>query len=416
MARPFYLILALALVAAVAALVVAPRPDQGQRQVPHFQRGVNGDLWDNWGSIAELRSDPEALAVFPDWRRRVTPQMFSALAEEGFDFIRLPIDPGPALSFGPGSEQDRLIDGMRAAAEMALDSGLKVIVDLHPLPRGDEVGGIDSILGDHFPDYLALVERIAARLDGLPPDRTALELLNEPSFDCEGVYAGAPPKWPDMQARLHAAARKGAPDLAIILTGACWSQAAALASLDPALIRDDNVIWTFHSYTPFSYTHQGAMWTEAPVRYLRDLPFPPSLMTPEIAARVAAESEARMAAAEGQADTEAIVQVIQEYADMPDSAATEEIDRAAEWAEANGIPRSRVLLGEFGALHTVDGIAQPMTWYYTFLTTKRQAAEKAGFGWAVLSWSGGMGVAIPDDPDRRLSPESCAALGLPCGN
>lgn len=381
-----------------------------------LQRGVNGDLWNNWGSIAELQSDPEALAVFPDWRRTVTPEMFAALAEQGFDFIRLPTDPGPALAYGPGPDQDRLIDGMHAAAQMAIDAGLKVIVDLHPLPRGDEVGGIESMLGDHFPDYVALVGRIAARLSDLPADRTALELLNEPSFDCEGVYGEAPPKWPAMQAKLHAAARAAAPDLTIILTGACWSQANALASLDPALIPDTNVLWTFHSYTPFTYTHQGAGWTDAPVKYLRDLPYPPALLTPEIAAKVIAESADRMAAAEGAADIDAITQVVQDYAATPAADVTYEITVAAEWADAHDIPRDRILLGEFGALHTVDGQAQPREWYHAFLAEKRRAAEAAGMPWAVLSWAGDMGVAAADLPDRRMSPETCAALGLPCGN
>lgn len=381
-----------------------------------LQRGVNGDLWNNWGSIAELQSDPEALAVFPDWRRTVTPEMFSALAEQGFDFIRLPTDPGPALAYGPGPDQDRLIEGMHAAAQMGIDAGLKVIVDLHPLPRGDEVGGIESMLGDHFPDYVALVGRIAARLSDLPADRTALELLNEPSFDCEGVYGGAPPKWPAMQAKLHAAARAAAPDLTIILTGACWSQANALASLDPALIPDTNVLWTFHSYTPFTYTHQGAGWTDAPVKYLRDLPYPPSLMTPEIAAQVIAESADRMAAAEGAADIDAITKAVQEYTATPEGDAVYEITVAAAWADAHGIPRDRILLGEFGALHTVDGQAQPREWYHAFLAEKRRAAEAAGMPWAVLSWAGDMGVAAADLPDRRMSPETCAALGLPCGN
>lgn len=383
---------------------------------PVYQRGVNGDLWNNWGSIAELQADPQALEVFPDWRRNVTPKMFQALADQGFDFIRLPTDPGPALAYGPGPDQDRMIDGMLAAARMGLDAGLKVIVDLHPLPRGEEIGGMESILGDQFPAYVALTSRIAARLAELPSDRTALELLNEPSFDCEGVYAGAPPKWPAMLAQLHAAARAAAPDLTIILTGACWSQANALASLDPKLIPDDNVLWTFHSYAPFSYTHQGAIWTDAPVKYLRDLPYPPSLMTPEIAAKVTAEAEARMIAAEGNADTEAITKAVQDYTATADSDVAYEITVAAEWADANGIPRDRILMGEFGALHTVDDVAQPMEWYHAFLTAKREAAEAAGMGWAVLSWSGGMGIAAQGDPDRRMSPATCRALGLPCGD
>lgn len=379
-----------------------------------LKRGVNGDLWNNWGTIAELRADPEALAVFPDWRRNVTPAMFQALADEGFDFIRLPIDPGPALAYGPGPDQDRLIDGMHAAALMGLDAGLSVIVDLHPLPRGDEVGGAESIVGDHFPDYVALVGRIASRLADLPADRTAFELLNEPTFDCEGVYAGEPPKWPAMQAELHAAARTAAPELTIILTGACWSQANALASLDPGLIDDANVLWTFHSYEPFAYTHQGASWIGAPIKYLLDLPYPPSLMTSQIATQVIAAAEARMVAAEGSADTKAIAQAVHDYQNTPDTAVTEEIAVAARWADTHGIPRNRILLGEFGALHTVDGVTQPPEWYYGFLSAKRKAAEDAGMGWAVLSWSGDMGVAAADNPDRRLSPETCAALGLPC--
>lgn len=401
--------LALALALTLAAGLAGAEPVS-------LKRGLNGDLWNNWGSIAELRADPEALAVFPDWRRNVTPEVLAALSEQGFDFIRMPTDPGPALAAGPGAEQDRLIDGMITAVQMGLDADLKVILDLHPLPRGDEVGGIESLLGSHFPDYVALVGRIAARLADLPQDRVALELLNEPSFDCEGVYAGAPPKWPGMQARLHAAARTAAPDLTIILTGACWGQANALASLDPGLIADDDVLWTFHSYAPFAYSHQGAVWTDAPVRYLRDLPYPPSLMTPEIARRVIEESAARMAEAEGSADLQAITQGVEAYSQTADSDATYEISVAAAWADRHGIPRDRILMGEFGALHTASGVTQPMEWYHAFLAAKRRAAEAAGMGWAVLSWAGDMGVADPAAPDRRMSPDTCRALGLPCGD
>ncbi|WP_149586722.1 cellulase family glycosylhydrolase [Tabrizicola flagellatus] len=381
-----------------------------------LKRGLNGDLWNNWGSIAELRADPEALAVFPDWRRNVTPEMLAALSEQGFDFIRMPTDPGPALAAGPGAEQDRLIDGMIAAVQMGLDADLKVILDLHPLQRGDEVGGMNSILRSHFPDYVALVGRIAARLSDLPQDRVALELLNEPTLDCAAVYSNAPALWPAMQARLHAAARAAAPDLTIILTGACWGQANALASLDPGLIADDNVLWTFHSYTPFAYSHQGAVWTGPPVRYLRDLPYPPSLMTPEIARRVIEESAARMAEAEGQADLQAITQEVEAYARTADSDAIHEISVAADWADRHGIPRDRIFMGEFGALHTAGGVTQPMDWYHAFLADKRRAAEAAGMSWAVLSWAGDMGVADPADPERRMSPATCRALGLPCGN
>jgi endoglucanase len=379
-----------------------------------LKRGLNLGLWIDWRGIGEMLAHPEYLAVFPDWQREVTPRMLELLVEQGFDFVRMPVDPGPMLAYGPGPRQDRLIAGVHAATEMA--AGLKVVVDLHPQPRGDETGGIEDILGDLWPDYVVLVGHIAADLGRLPADRIAFETLNEPSFDCEGVYAGAPPRWPGMQAELHSAVRAAAPDLTMVLTGACWSQANALATLDPALIGDDNVLWTFHSYEPFAFSHQGAAWSSAPEKYLWNLPYPPSLLTPETAARIQSEAEARMAAAEGQADAAAIAEKIRAYAETPDDLVTAEILRAAEWADQHGIPRDRLFFGEFGALHTVEGLPpQPREWYHAFLSDKRQAAEAAGMSWAVLGYTGGMGVALEGDPERRLSPATCLALGLqPC--
>lgn len=381
-----------------------------------LKRGVNLGLWNDWLSIAEMLADPATLDPFPDWQRDVTPRMLEVLAEQGFDFVRMPTDPGPLLAYGPGPDQDRLIAGIQTATETALAAGLKVVVDLHPLPRGDETGGMEDILADLWPDYVALVGRLAADLATLPADRVALELLNEPTFDCEGVYAGAPPRWPAMQAELLAAVRAKAPDLTVVLTGACWGQANALAALDPALYADDAVLWTFHSYQPFAFTHQGAVWSSAPEKYLWNLPYPPSRLDPETAATLKAEAEARMAAAEGQADAAAIAEEIDAYAEFPDDIVSAEIARAAEWADEHGIPRDRLFLGEFGALHTVDDRSIRREWYEAFLADKRTAAEAAGMSWAVLGYVGGMGIADAEAPDRRLAPGTCRALGLPCGN
>lgn len=381
-----------------------------------LKRGVNLGLWIDWLSMDEMLADPATLDPFPDWQRDVTPRMLEVLAEQGFDFVRMPTDPGPLLAYGPGADQDQLIAGIRTATKTALDAGLKVVVDLHPLPRGDETGGMEDILGDLWPEYVALVGRLAADLATLPQDRVALELLNEPTFDCEAVYAGAEPRWPAMQAELVAAVRATAPDLTIVLTGACWGQANALASLDPSLIDDDAVLWTFHSYEPFLFSHQGATWSGAPEKYVWDLPYPPSAVTEDLAADLSAAAKDRMATAEGQADADVIDRAIADYRAYPDSIVAAEIDRAAAWADEHGIPRDRLLLGEFGALHTIDGRSMPRDWYNAFIADKRAAAEAAGMSWAVLGYIGGMGIADEAAPDRRLDPDTCRALGLPCGN
>jgi endoglucanase len=381
-----------------------------------LKRGVNLGLWIDWPSVSEMLENPSILDPYPDWPRDVTPRMLEVLVEQGFDFVRMPTDPAPMLAFGPGDQQDKLIAGIGEATRTALDAGLKVVVDLHPIWRGEDTGGFEDIPEDLWPDYVALVGQVAAGLSDLPADRVALELLNEPTFDCEAVYAGAEPRWPAMQAELHAVARAAAPDITIVLTGACWSQANALASLDPGLTDDDNVLWTFHSYDPFLFSHQGATWSSAPEKYVWDLPYPPSSLTEARAAELATEAKDRMAAEEGKADADLIDKAIAEYRAHPDSIVTADIDRAAAWADTHGIPRNRIFLGEFGALHTIDDRTTPREGYLAFIADKRAAAEAAGMSWAVLSYVGGMGIADAEAPDRRLDLDTCRALGLPCSN
>lgn len=395
-------------------LLLALLAGTAQAEPISLQRGVNTTLWLEWPSMGDLMADPSYLASFPDVRRDVTPAMYESLRAQGFDHVRMPIDPGPMIAFGPGERQDQLIEGIRIAAETAVDAGLKVVVDLHPIPRGGDIGGVESIIGDKWPDYVTLIGRIAERLNDLPADQVALELLNEPPFDCDAVYGGAPPLWPAMQAEGHAAARAAAPDMTIVLTGACWSQANALAALDPAMISDDNVLWTFHSYEPFLFSHQGAVWTGPPAKHVWDLPYPPYAVTDEIAARVAADAIARMEAEEGQADRKMIEQAIADYREISASDISYDVTRAAEWADQHGIPRTQIYFGEFGALHTVNDQQLPREWFHAFLLDKRSAADAAGIPWAVLTYVGDMGIAPEDDPERRLAPETCVALGLSC--
>lgn len=398
----------------LSLLLLALVAGTAQAEPISLQRGVNTTLWLEWPSMGDMLADPSHLASFPDVRRDVTPAMYESLLAQGFDFVRMPVDPGPLIAFGPGERQDQLIEGIRIAVQTAVDAGLKVVVDLHPIPRGGDIGGVESIIGDKWPDYVSLVGRIAAGLNDFPADRVALELLNEPPFDCDAVYGDTPARWPAMQAEAHAAARAAAPAMTIVLTGACWSQANALASLDPALIPDDNVLWTFHSYEPFLFTHQGAGWSEPPQKHIWNLPYPPSAVTDEIAAEVAAAAIQHMTAETGQADVEAIEKAIADYRQLPETAVTYDVTRAAEWADQHGIPRSSLFLGEFGALHTAGDRSLPREWFHAFLADKRQAAEDAGMSWAVLGYVGGMGIAPDDDPERRLAPETCAALGLSC--
>jgi hypothetical protein len=109
-----------------------------------------------------------------------------------------------------------------------------------------------------------------------------------------------------------------------------------------------------------------------------------------------------LAVAEGRTDTNIIEQAIAKY-------------HSVAWTDPYCIPRSRLHLGEFGALHVTGDRSLPKKWFLAFLADKRGAAEAAGIPWADLTGAGGMGIAPQDDRERRLAPETCTTLGLPCG-
>lgn len=47
---------------------------------------------------------------------------------------------------------------------------------------------------------------------------------------------------------------------------------ATLTQMEP--YADKNLIYTYHFYEPFLFTHQGANWTDKITASLKDIPFP----------------------------------------------------------------------------------------------------------------------------------------------
>lgn len=364
-------------------------------------RGFSTDIWTEWMPLADRMAEVDF--AYPDYPLHVTPGDLAALAVQGFDTMRLTADPGPLLAL-PEDARAARVRGLVARVREAQGAGLKVILDLHAYPAPGEPQDTATLLTSGFEVYLQLVGQVAGALDGLDPARTAFEPMNEPTIDCEEIASGAPQRWPGLMARIHAAARAAAPDLPLVLSGACWGGAWGLAALEP--LPDPNVIWSFHSYEPFTFSHQGASWTEGPLVSLRDLPYPPE-RTPATGPLVAA------ALSRGAVDAEALAALVDAYRASPPDAVSAPLALAAAWADAQGIPRDRLLLGEFGALWRDEaGSEMDPESHFRFLADKRRAAEALGIGWIVWSFSGAMGITEASGP--RLEPRTCAALGLAC--
>jgi endoglucanase len=379
------------------------------------RRGLNFDIWIEWLTADEMVSRPGFLATYPDWRMHIPEVAIAGLSPMGFDFVRIPMDPAPLLRLGPGPEQDALISQIAATAQMVQKTGLKVIVDLHSIPRPDETWGTDDVVGNPalFDAHVALVGKVAATLNGMEPDRTALELLNEPTHDCDTIPSGSDMRWPEQLSRLHAAARAGAPELPIVLSGACWGGVDGLIALDPSRFNDDNILWSLHDYEPFLFTHQSAAWTTGLNGLLADVPFPPTELDDAKAAQLVDEA-AKRALAAGRTDgtAEALAAETAAYRSLPADVISADLQKAADWADRHGIPRGRLILGEFGAMREdMSGRRFAGLGRAEFLQDKRSTAEALGMGWAVWVWGGTFGIA-EDDGTRVISPEICTALGL----
>lgn len=384
---------------ALAAMLITSCPTPLHAQ-PAFQvaRGINMDQWVTWPS-PERWNDDEALFPFPEWRRGVGVEELAELRAAGFDFIRMPVDPVPFIAQHSAGQRDRLIREVGEAVDLALDAGLKVIVDLHLIPGGTELPYMSRVLDapEDFAAYRDFAAEMAGSLAGRDPARVALELMNEPGTPCDAAGNAG---WSDLQRDLHAAARAAAPDLTLVLTGGCDGNAEGLVALDPAEIDDDNVIWTFHSYRPFILTHQGALWAGDLIRYVTGLPYPPHEADPlDLDARLAIVSarirtQAPMLRRAGMISwVEEQVKAIRTEEGLRDML-REPFELVADWAESHGLPPHAILLGEFGMIRQEYGnsfVMRPAhrAAYYRDVV---EIAEEFGFPWAMWSHGGAFGI------------------------
>jgi len=208
--------------------------------------------------------------------------------------------------------------------------------------------------------------------------------MNEPVFEAD------PAAWLPIQERLLAAIRAVAPEHTLIATGALWSSRETLLEMTP--LDDPNLVYDFHFYEPFVFTHQGATWTWDAVQTMRDIPYPSS---PD-AVRAVVETlrgEARDA--------------VRYYGEERwDGATVEaEIKRVADWAAQHDV---RVICTEFGVYSLYAPDADRALW----LHDTRTAFEKYGIGWAMWEYDDSFGLVIPTGKTPLVDPAVAAALGL----
>ncbi|EKF18282.1 glycoside hydrolase family 5 protein [Nitratireductor pacificus] len=400
---------------AIAALLGCPAsPSEAATFAPG--RGVNLDLWDTWPNEADW-SREGVLLPYPEWRRKIETEDLALLKGTGFDFVRMPVDPIPFLSPNARSFRDRLFGSVLEGVRAINAAGLKVIVDLHPIPRGaDRFAGVEEILRDEalFERYLDLVREMGRTLSGEDPAQVAFELMNEPVTGCEGAEGAA---WDDQLGRLFAAARASASRITLVLSGACWGSAEGLAALDPKTIPDDNILWGFHTYQPFLLTSQGALWAGDFIRYVTGIPYPPHAHKAELTdalekARERIRSEAPLLRRAGMlAYLDEQIALIDTEAELEEQMAAP-FRVVADWADTHAVDPGDIILSEFGMIRQEyeNPVVMPGEWRAAYMRDMIGQAETRGFAWSIWGYGGAFGI-VEEFGGRRAEDDVLRMIG-----
>jgi hypothetical protein len=301
----------------------------------------------------------------------------------GFDHVRFPIEPAPLLAETPDPSilNTTYLQYVDSALDMILATGLAVIIDIHPsdefkLRMNRDERGIEA--------FAKFWRAFATHLSKRDPEFVFLEVMNEPMV--EDGY-----RWYGIQAKLISAIRAGAPNHTIIAGGHRWSGLAEMLFLEP--YADPNIIYNFHFYEPFAFTHQGATWAGPNLSFYKNVPYPSS---PEAVRPVLDTVE----------DEPAKYNLLRYGEDNWNAGRIDrELGLAAAWAAKH---RVYITCNEFGAFRKVAKPADRAAW----LQDMRMALEKHGIGWTMWDYAGGFAVVNKVNGQAQKEPELLKALGL----
>jgi endoglucanase len=342
------------------------------RRALTLNRGVNLSGWyAGWGEYT-----PEHLATW------TTPADFAFIHASGLQYVRLCVDPAQLTAGGldsPASTAalarlDHSIDDILAA-------GLSLSITVFPTSEYKQAlltpAGADA--------YLSLWKFLAAHFAERDPERVFFDLLNEPEIEDAA-------KWNALQARVDEAIRTVDTQHTLIATGNRYDGIDELLLVTP--LHDRNVVYTFHFYEPFPFTHQGATWSKSALALLKNVPYPgdPEKLGPMIA----------------NANDPAVRDQLAGYAagDWDETTILHRLKQARAWGDAHHVP---VICNEFGAFRdTIPEDARA-----TYLHDVRTSLEALHIPWAEWDYRGNFGI-VTHSADGSIVPETAIlkALGL----
>ncbi len=321
------------------------------QEVP-FHKGVNLTNWFQESNVRQIQFT------------KYTKTDFEQIKSLGCDVIRLPINLHFMTNGAPNYTIDPLFyTFLDQAVNWAEELNIHLILDNHTF---DPAANTDPNVG-------SILEKVWKQVAAHYKDRSNYiyyEVLNEP----HGISDA---QWNAIQQLVINAIRTVDTKHTIIVGPAGWNSYSNLAAMPQ--YSDNNLIYTFHFYDPFIFTHQGASWSDPSMEPLANVPFPYS------AAKMPAFPEALRgswieSAFNGYQSDGTVAKVKQL------------IDIAVQFKQNRNV---RIFCGEFGVYIPNSKNEDRVFWY----DTVRKYLEEKGIAWTSWDYHGGFGLFEEDGND-----------------
>lgn len=313
-------------------------------QIP-FHRGVNLTGWFQTSSPRQIQFT------------KYTKKDFQNIKSLGCDVIRLPISLHDMANGGPDYTLDPLfLKFLDKAVDWAEELQIHLILDNHTF---DPIAPTDPAVGS----ILVKVWKQMARHFKDRSNYIYYEILNEPHGITDAVWS------PIQQSTIDAIRTEDTKHF-IVVGPADYNSYNNLKNLP--IYTDTKLIYTFHFYDPFIFTHQGASWVEPSMVPLAGVPFPYNAST-----FPAVPSSLKGSWVEG---------AMNDYKNIGTVTKIKEwINQVVDFKNQRNVP---VFCGEFGVLINNSNNTDRAAWYqavHSYLNEKE-------IPWTTWDYQGGFGL------------------------
>lgn len=239
------------------------------KEWPGFSRGMGMGGWltnyKRFNVLPEHWRMPITIGDLEHFDTYITEADIARVKGWGFDHIRLGFDQ-IVLEESPYKYRERTFKKVDGFIGWCMKHKLNVVLNLHKaVGNYCDIQEKKELLDDAELQnrFVALWLEIERRYHGFPG--LAFELLNE-------VRDVDPKKWNDLADRTLKAIREKNPTRWVVIGSTCWNSCGKLKDLK--IWDDERVVYTYHMYGPFDFTHQRGVLQSGPLYYNRVMPYP----------------------------------------------------------------------------------------------------------------------------------------------